>query len=236
MSLVNEPEIVHEDKYVLLINKPSGWVVNDASTVKDTPTIQSWLSEREFEIAHMREYRSGIVHRLDKETSGVLLVGKTAEAFFDLQAQFKNRVVQKTYLALVHGQLSPEKGRVDVPVGRLPWNRRRFGVLPGGRPALTEYKVIKTYQKDQETFSLVEAYPKTGRTHQIRIHLKYLNTPIVSDLFYAGRKTARADRKWCLRLFLHAKAIAFNHPHSKARVEFEAPLPSDLQTVLNELG
>ena len=233
---VNEPQNVFEDDTLFIINKPSGWVVNDALTVKNTPTVQAWLSKKNFSIAKSREYRSGIVHRLDKETSGVLIVAKTPECFSNLQSQFKARKVQKTYLALVHGELKPDQGRVEVPLGRLPWNRRRFGVLPGGKPSLTKYKVIQTYQKKGQTLSLVEAYPKTGRTHQIRIHMKYLHSPIVADEFYAGRKTARGDRLWCPRLFLHAKKITFRHPELNKIVEFEASLPSDLQIVLNKLG
>lgn len=233
---MSEPQIVFEDDFILIIDKPSGWVVNDASTVKDTPIIQSWLSVKNFSIAKSREYRSGIVHRLDKETSGVLIIAKTAGAFSDLQAQFKARKVKKTYLALVHGDLKPVRGRVEVPVGRLPWNRRRFGVLPGGKKALTDYLVIKNYIYKGEKLCMVEAFPKTGRTHQIRIHMKYLHAPIVADQFYAGRKTARSDRKWCPRLFLHAKSIEFRHPQSGKQLKFEAPLACDLQKVLDKLG
>ena len=113
-------------------------------------------------------------------------------------------------------------------MGRLPWKRQRFGVLPGGREATTDYKVTKTLTNNDEKFSLVELYPKTGRTHQIRIHLKFIGHPIVGDYFYAGRKTAREDRSWCPRLFLHASKITFFHPESGDRLSFESNLPQDL--------
>jgi 23S rRNA pseudouridine1911/1915/1917 synthase len=162
-------------------------------------------------------------------------VAKTDDAFSDLQRQFKERVVQKEYLALVHGKLKQEKGNIQAPVGRLPWNRRRFGVLSGGRDAETDYQVVEEFEKDKECYSLVSLQPKTGRTHQIRIHMKYLNNPLVADDFYAGRKTSRKDLKWRPRLFLHAHTISFDHPQTHERMHLEAPLASDLQVVLDNL-
>lgn len=231
-----EPKIIFEDEFILVIDKPAGWIVNDASTTNGQPTLQSWIAKNfKFQIANDKLFRSGIVHRLDKETSGLLLVAKTKEVFENLQAQFKNREVKKTYTALVHGKVAPLDssasngvGIIKAPVGRLPWRRDRFGVLPGGREATTRYKVIRYYDIKNENFTLLELYPQTGRTHQIRIHLKYLGHPIVSDEFYAGRKTARNDRKWCPRLFLHAGKIAFKHPINGERLEFVSDLPNDL--------
>ena len=166
---------------------------------------------------------------MDKETSGILLVGKTEEAFKNLQAQFKERVVEKTYTTLLHGRLEPARGVVEVPVGRLPWNRERFGVLPGGRESISHYEVEAYFSKERQEYSLTTFKPKTGRTHQIRIHAKYLGHPIVGDEFYAGRKTSRADRTWCSRLFLHASQISFIHPKTGKRVVFASYLPQDLE-------
>jgi 23S rRNA pseudouridine1911/1915/1917 synthase len=200
------PAIRFQDKSFLVLNKPSGVVVDE--------TLQKWLRDNfQFSIfkpegsssAYFNEYRSGIVHRLDKETSGLLLIAKTKEAFLNLQRQFKERKVEKKYIALVHGKLEPEEGIVDIAIGRLPWNRERFGVLPGGRSSETKYRVKKYF----DGYTLVGLWPKTGRTHQIRVHMKYLGHPIVSDSFYAGRKTSRRDREWCPRLFLHAEEISF---------------------------
>jgi 23S rRNA pseudouridine1911/1915/1917 synthase len=171
---------------------------------------------------------------LDKETSGVLLVAKTKEAFDKLQAEFKAREVQKTYVALVHGRID-ESGEIDAPLGRLPWRRDRFGVVAGGRTSVTSYKPLQFFPGNNAGHTLVEFYPKTGRTHQIRVHCKYIGHAIVADEFYAGRKTARNDRKWCPRLFLHAASIKFIHPATGKEVEFRSELPSDLQKVLQSL-
>lgn len=223
-----EPKIIFKDESILVIDKPAGWIVNEAETTTNQPVVQTWLRESfKYPIVNTTSLRSGVVHRLDKETSGLLLIAKTKTALENLQAQFKGREVKKTYTALVHGKVEPKEGEIKTPVGRLPWRRDRFGVLPGGREAITYYKVYKYYNG----YTLLELFPKTGRTHQIRIHLKYIGHPIVSDEFYAGRKTARNDRKWCPRLFLHASKISFLHPKSGKRMEFASPLPSDLENL-----
>ena len=227
-----EPKIIFEDAQLLVLDKPSGWIVNQAQTTKGQNVIQEWLGNLNFPLAKDNERRSGIVHRLDKETSGILLIAKTPEAFENLQAQFKERGVEKTYTTLVHGKIEPKNGKIEVTVGRLPWRRDRFGVLPGGREASTSYQVIDYFTRDGEEYSLVEAKPKTGRTHQIRIHLKYLGHPVVADEFYAGRKTARRDRTWCPRLFLHAASIEFFHPERGQKVKFSSGLPADLAVAL----
>lgn len=184
--------------------------------------------------------RNGIVHRLDKETSGVLVIAKTPEAFENLQAQFADRRVEKSYVALVHGKVEPKEGVIDAPVGRLPWNRERFGVLPDGREASTKYRVLSIQYagegKDKQEYSLIELHPKTGRTHQIRVHMKSIGHAVVADEFYAGRKTARNDRKWCPRLFLHAKMIRFTHPKTGEKVEISSPLPADLEAAIAHLS
>ncbi|MDO8452747.1 MAG: RluA family pseudouridine synthase, partial [bacterium] len=147
--------------------------------------------------------------------------------------------------ALVHGAVKDD-GTIDEPVGRLPWNRERFGVFPLGKPAKTKYHVLANFSSHpgerrlksantEETYTLLELHPETGRTHQLRVHLKHIGHPIVSDPFYAGRKTARADQKWCPRLFLHAKSIEFKHPVTGEKLKFEATLPEDLQKVLDAI-
>lgn len=226
------PLIIFEDESILILDKPSGWITNDASTTTTQPVLQTWLRENlKYPLIGDRERRDGIVHRLDKETSGLLIVAKTLSAFENLQSQFKERKVEKTYIALVHGRVKLDSGEISAPVGRLPWRRERFGVLPGGREATTRYKVIRYYDIKKENYSLVELYPKTGRTHQIRIHLKFIGHPIVGDYFYAGRKTAREDRTWCPRLFLHASKISFFHPQTGKKLTFESELPKDLNLV-----
>lgn len=233
---MDPPKILFEDNYLIVISKPSGMVVNRAKSVKGK-TVQDWVVEHlkmdkpegpksEFVL------RSGIVHRLDKETSGVLLIAKDPDTFFSLQKQFKDRKVEKHYQALLHGQLLTKTGLINAPVGRLPWNRERFGVFPGGRSAQTAYKVLKEYARDNEKYTLLEFLPKTGRTHQIRVHAKSIGHPIVGDIFYAGRKTARRDRVWCPRLFLHASEITFQHPKNGQRITVKSPLPSELRKAL----
>lgn len=230
-----EPKIIYEDDSLFVIDKPSGWIVNEAVTAKTQPVLQRWLNERKYPLSGNVEFRSGIVHRLDKETSGVMIVAKNKDAFDKLQSEFKNRQVEKKYIALVHGRLQLAEGEINVPVGRLPWRRDRFGVVAGGRDSKTFYKVVKFYPGNNGGHTLVEFYPRTGRTHQIRIHCKHIGNAIVADEFYAGRKTARNDRKWCPRLFLHAGSIKFTHPETGKAVEYSSELPEDLKSVLQNL-
>lgn len=231
-----QPKVIFEDGEVLVLDKPAGMVVNRAKSVKEE-TVQDFLEKKLKIKGRGIGDRAGIVHRLDKETSGILLVAKTQKAFEVLQEQFKKRKVEKKYLALVHGRVEPSdsEGEIEAPVGRLAWSRERFGVFPGGRAAKTYYKKVGDYKKGDRAFSLIEAKPETGRTHQIRVHLKYLGHPVVADEFYAGRKTAREDRKWCPRLFLHASAISFTHPKTGKKVSFSLPLPKELEKALSTL-
>lgn len=225
------PEVIFRNDEYVVINKPSGWIVNRATSAKP-PIIQDWVEE-ELDIESGVE-RSGIVHRLDKETSGALVIAKTASAFEHLQKEFKERRVGKQYLALVHGVFTEKEGEISAQIGRLPWNRERFGVLAGGREADTKYKVEEEYQKGKEAYSLLRLFPKTGRTHQIRVHMKHLGHPVVADTFYAGRKTARADRAWSERMFLHAARISFVDAAGK-EIAVETPLPPELKKALSHL-
>ena len=228
---------IYEDDYLLVVDKPPGWVVNDATTVKDTPTVQNYIAKNyNFDIAQSFDFRSGIVHRLDKETSGVLLLAKDEDTFRAIQSQFKQRTTIKSYLALAHGRIDPKTGTINAAVARLPWRRDRFGVLFGGREAVTSYEVQDYYKHANDTLSYVKLKPATGRTHQIRIHLKHIGNPIVADTFYAGRKTARKDRTWCARLFLHAHELEIMHPKEEKRIKFTSLLAQDLQNVLTQLA
>lgn len=241
------PKVVFEDSEILVLEKPANMVVTDAKTVKGK-TVQEWV-ERKLKIpaqsylspSKLGDFyqRAGIVHRLDKETSGLLLVAKTPEAFLNLQKQFKERKVKKKYLALVHGKMGAKEGEIRVPVGRLHWDRKKFGVLPEGKEAESGYVVCsmwyRVYGGKEEYFSLLEVYPETGRTHQIRVHLKYFGYPIVADSFYVGKKRLREDRRWCPRLFLHAAYLGFYHPETEEWVEFESKLPEDLKEALDKL-
>lgn len=154
------PKIIFEDKHLLVIDKPAGLVVNRAQTTTG-PTLQDWLEAYLKLMDNGIGERAGIVHRLDKDTSGILLVAKTEPAFFELQRQFKERLVLKKYLALVHGEVKPSSGTIRAAISRSPFNRKKFGVFLGGREAETNYRVVKNIGR----FSLLELEPKTGRTH-----------------------------------------------------------------------
>lgn len=231
--------ILHEDESLVVINKPPGVVVNNAQSVTGE-TVQDWAYAH-LGLTHAHPpstepddfyARAGIVHRIDKETSGCLIIAKNPETFAALQLQFKERTIKKTYMAIVHGKLVPEHGEIRAPVGRLPWNRERFGIVPGGKDAVTVYTVAKIGSTHNIDISLVELYPETGRTHQIRVHLKYINHPIVGDWQYAGRKTARDDRVWAPRVMLHAWKISFIHPTSGETLAIEAPVPDDMSSII----
>lgn len=235
------PTVLHEDETVLVVNKPAGITVNRSDTTTHEYTVQDWLAkrlEKELSLADAESdfaSRAGFVHRIDKETSGILLVAKTEPAFVELQRQFKERLTHKEYLALVHGKMAPMSGEIRVPVGRLPWNRKRFGIVPGGKEAVTRYQVEASYKSSDrasELLSLVRLFPETGRTHQIRVHLKYANHPIFADYLYAGRKTAAQDRRVLGRVFLHAASLSFIHPETGKRVVVTSQLPQELQDVL----
>jgi len=229
--------IIYEDESILALAKPAGRIVNKAETTKNQITLQDEL-EQYFKIKKSEEGiggRAGIVHRLDKETSGILVVAKTEEAFFNLQSQFKQRETAKEYLSLVHGR-TPKEGTINEPVGRISAFGGKFGVVAGGREAQTDYRV-RDYREGVggEVFSFLDLKPLTGRTHQIRVHLKHLGHPVVSDPLYLSPKRLKEDLKFCPRLFLHAFSLSFSHPTTGARMRFEAELSEDLKQVLDSL-
>lgn len=265
--------IVYQDEDVLVLNKPPGVVVNRAQTVS-VQTVQDWIEQHVVEVAQRQypadwadqvpedfteefgspeaifEARTGIAHRLDKDTSGIFLCAKHPGALLSLLAQFRQRTIQKRYTCLTHGKFAMSSGEVNVPIGRRSSDRKLFGVVSDGRPAQTLYEVQTFYPQFDEAryssftgikkprlsmyqgFSLVHCWPKTGRTHQIRVHMAHLQHPLVGDEKYVGKKRARVDASWCPRQFLHASEITFQHPRSKQLVSFTAPLATDLQTAL----
>lgn len=220
-------DILYEDEYVAAINKPAGIVVHPAyghtSGTLVNAVLARWPHTAEFsEIA-----RAGIVHRLDKETSGVILIAKTFPALEHLQVQFKDRLVQKRYIALVEGMPDTPDGLIDAPIGRHPSQRKRMAVTRDGREAVTEYHVVEHYAD----YSLLDVFPKTGRTHQIRVHMAFINCPVVGDTVY-GRRKQQIKMK---RHFLHAAEITFALLGSGEMHTVEAPLPVGLQNVLDKL-
>lgn len=252
---------LYTDDYLMVIEKPPGLVVTSSETTS-VLTLEDILKQ-DF---HIKVERGGVVHRLDKDTSGLMVVAKRDQVLEDLQAQFKNREVKKEYLALVHGWVK-EGGRVEGDIGRNPQNREKFVVFEPDeieesevnvKSAVTEYSPINLYQMSEEMvgqlyeefnkiqlrkiqssryqqFSLLSCQPLTGRTHQIRVHLKHIGFPIVGDDKYGGRKTVRLDHRWCRRQFLHAHKLEFTHPGTKEVLTFESSLPADLALSLNYL-
>ncbi|OGD00018.1 hypothetical protein A2701_00165 [Candidatus Amesbacteria bacterium RIFCSPHIGHO2_01_FULL_47_34] len=238
-----EPRIIFEDEDLAVIDKPAGMIVNDAATVDPLAlTVQRWHGERikiyDLRLKNEEFYRkSGIVHRLDKDTSGVMVLAKNEQAYYYLKQQFVERKTQKRYTALVHNNhFEAEEGVISAPIDRHPKNFGKRMVIPGGRAAVTEWKIIKRFPGQQkEGLALLELTPLTGRTHQIRVHLKHIGHPIVSDPLYIGRKTYRQDVLWCPRLFLHASYLRLMHPAEKDYREYESPLPAVLEQTLEFL-
>jgi len=233
-------DILYEDDHLAVIDKPAGMVVHPAAGVR-SGTLVNALLYRYPEMGEMAAGdaedddetvglpRTGIVHRLDKDTSGVLVVAKSADVRAALQAQFQERTVQKVYLALVHDVPAAPEGRISAPIGRDRRQRKRMAVVQGGRPALSEYRVIEAFGQ----YALLEVAIYTGRTHQIRVHMAFIKHPVVGDTVYGRRKKGTLA---CPRQFLHAHRIAFMHPVTGEPVECSAPLPADLQAVLGRLA
>ncbi|MBI1833282.1 MAG: RluA family pseudouridine synthase [Candidatus Andersenbacteria bacterium] len=229
--------IIYEDKDMLAINKPAGISVHPAPAERG-PTISAWFAARYPRSAEVGDPgRPGIVHRLDKDTSGVLLLAKTAEAYTRLKEQFKRHRPRKEYLALVFGIPGEKFGRITRPIGRSKRNPHRRMVIPAGtsddllegKPAITEWKLKETFGND---FSLFQVYIFTGRTHQIRVHMHFLGHPVVGDTLYTFKR--QRPPEGVTHQFLHAERIAFQLPSGKKKI-IEAELPEDLQQVLTHL-
>jgi len=220
-------DIVYEDQVLLAVNKPAGMVVHPA-TGHTSGTLVNALLAYMPQIADVSgQERAGIVHRLDKDTSGLLLVAKDSQAHAALQRQFQRRRVHKTYLALVEGRVRPTEGIIDVPVGRDHRERKRMAAVRTGRPATTHYRVRENFRRH----TLLEARPHTGRTHQVRVHLSWLGHPIVGDRVYGRRRQGLLPD----RHFLHAHELRFSHPTTGEELTLIAPLPPELEALLVRL-
>jgi 23S rRNA pseudouridine1911/1915/1917 synthase len=231
--------IVYEDADCAVVDKPPGMVVHPATSHRQE-TLANALLARYPEMKEMADpasravRRPGIVHRLDKDTSGLMVVARHTAAQAALQAQFKQRSVGKGYLALLYGRLALSEGVIDAPIGRDPRQRKRMAVVANGRSASTRYTVrqfLYTPHGTPEYYTLVEARPATGRTHQIRVHFAHIGYPIVGDTVYGRHKSHLS----CPRQFLHAYRLGFRRPSDGEWMVFESPLPADLQKVLSQL-
>ena len=217
--------VVHEDADLIVVDKPPGLTVHPAAGQADGTLANALLALYPEVEGVGGPRRAGIVHRLDKGTSGLLVAAKNEAAHASLTAQFKDRLVSKRYTALVVGSLSEERAVIEAPIGRHPRQRQRMAVVDDGRPAATPYRVLERYRG----YTLVEASPKTGRTHQVRVHFASIRHPLAGDATY-GRRLPELDRQ-----FLHAAFLAFRHPRSGETVEFRSELPPDLRRFLQSL-
>ena len=231
-------DIVYEDDVLLVVNKPAGLVVHPAAGIH-SGTLANGLAYHFQQLpSSAGAVRPGIVHRLDRDTSGLLVIAKNEAALEHLADQFRERTVFKSYLALVHGRVEADAGRIDQPIARDPSNRTRMAVVRGGRGSLSFYRARRRYQR----FTLLDVELKTGRTHQIRVHLAWLKHPVVGDEVYgAGRDNTvrdarlRAHIRKLGRHFLHAEQLGFVHPKTASPMKFAAPLPPELSSFLTDL-
>lgn len=219
-------EIIFEDDLLLVLNKPAGLVVHPAPGHPDgtlANALKHYLADR---VAENQVERQGIVHRLDRDTSGVIVTAKKQDAMEHIQKQFKNNRVGRFYRVLVHGIPDPPQGSVETMIGRSPRNRKRMAVLPsGGRRALTHYRVLELFQSVGA--AELEAGLETGRTHQIRVHLRHIGTPVMGDPVYGWTSRDRQIGHASNRQLLHAWRLVLQHPVTGKQMEFEAPLPED---------
>ncbi len=232
-------QILFENENILAINKPSGLVVHSDGRTEEE-SVSSWLLSKYPDIKNVGEpwtsqsgeviYRPGIVHRLDRDTSGVLVIAKNQKSFENLKSQFQNRETRKTYNAFVYDEMKEKEGKIDRPIGRSTSDFRKWSAQRGARgelrEAVTEYKVLETCKEA----SFVEVFPKTGRTHQIRVHFKAINHPVVCDSLYAENKPSLLGFQ---RLALHARKIGISDINGD-KLTIEAPLPEDFVSALDK--
>jgi 23S rRNA pseudouridine1911/1915/1917 synthase len=223
-------EVVHEDDDVIVVDKPAG-VAAHPSPGWLGPTVVGGLAAAGVRVSTSgAAERAGIVHRLDAGTSGLMVVAKSEAAYTALKRAFKERTVDKVYLALAQGHPDPTSGTIDAPLGRHPKADYRFAVVADGRPSVTHYDTLEAFR----AATLLEVHLETGRTHQIRVHLAHLRHPLVGDTMY-GADPVLAERLGVARQWLHAARLGFEHPGTGEWVEFSSPLPEDLQHALDLL-
>jgi len=236
-------DIVYQDPHLMVINKPAGLVMHPAQGNWSGTIVNALLWHNQESGGLGPEFRAGIVHRLDKDTSGLLVIALDEFTHSELAGQFSGRSIEKTYIALVWGRLKNKTGIIDTNIGRHPKDRKLFAVTPNGKSAVTHYQVLQEF----ELLTMVEIKLETGRTHQIRVHFSYLGHPIFGDPSYGGRSArfgglTPSQRITCAeylsvmkRQALHAKSLGFFHPVKKEPMFFDSPLPSDMQELLSML-
>jgi len=221
-------EIIYEDHDIIVVNKPKGMVVHPANGNPDGTLVNAIMAICKDSLSGIGgEIRPGIVHRLDKDTSGLLIVAKNNKAHVNMSEQIKNHEVKKTYIALVRGIVKENEATIDMPIGRSNSDRKKMAVNKNGKNAVTHIKVLKRYEK----YTLLEVNIETGRTHQIRVHLSYIGYPVLGDYTYSNGKNEFGIMGQCL----HAKELEFKHPITGKEMKLEAPLPEYLEQILQNL-
>ncbi|WP_069825342.1 RluA family pseudouridine synthase [Pediococcus pentosaceus] len=218
-------DIVFEDDDVIVVNKPQGMVVHPAPGHENGTLVNGLLDHAPLATVN-GELRPGIVHRIDKDTSGLLMVAKNDQAMLSLSAQLKAKTNQRKYLAIVHGNFKEEAGTINAPIGRSKKDRKKMAIVEDGRPAVTHFKVLERFMD----YTLIECELETGRTHQIRVHLKYIGHPVAGDPLYGPRNTLKGNGQ-----FLHAKLLGFKHPRTGEELVFEVDPPQIFQDTLSKL-
>ncbi|TVP96020.1 MAG: RluA family pseudouridine synthase [Acholeplasmatales bacterium] len=218
-------DFVYEDETLIVVNKPSGLTVHPSATQKDVTLVHGLLAQAD-QLAEDEALRPGIVHRIDKETSGLLVVAKTTKALRHLQQSLKSHKMTREYLALVDGVIPHDKGRIDAPIGRDKKQRQNMAVVADGRPSITHFEVLERFP----AHTFVRCRLESGRTHQIRVHMRYIGYPIYGDPKYGQRRTDIRHGQ-----FLHAGTLGFEHPKTGEALSFSAPLPDFFAAKLAEL-
>lgn len=228
-----EIEKIYEDENFLVINKPSGLVVNRSNTYKDR-TLQDMIEDEYpslFKGVTDEEFlnRTGIVHRLDKDTSGVILSAKNVDTFYFLQKQFKERKTFKEYEVISHGEIEDEIVEIDAPLARNPKSPLKIAVVSTGKPAFTRIERVKVHNIGDKLYTHLKVFPKTGRTHQIRIHMYALGHPVAGDQIYCAKNLLEYDTEVFGRMMLHARFLGFINPTTQKFQRFETPLPKEFK-------
>jgi 23S rRNA pseudouridine1911/1915/1917 synthase len=218
-------DIVFEDDDVIVVNKPQGMVVHPAPGHEHGTLVNGLLEHSPLATVN-GELRPGIVHRIDKDTSGLLMIAKNDQAMVSLSAQLKAKTNQRKYLAIVHGNFKEESGKINAPIGRSKEDRKKMDIVEDGRPAVTHFKVLERFTD----YTLIECQLETGRTHQIRVHLKYIGHPVAGDPLYGQKNTLKGNGQ-----FLHAKLLGFKHPRTNEELVFEVDPPKIFEDTLNQL-